>query len=162
MEQYTYTEIIANNPDIQLIEAQGQYRILLKNKVDLYSVLQELKEKYAFEVLSTLTATHENETFRVFYSLMSYSENTEATIEVCVEREEATIASVGSLWTSALWLEREVYDLFGISFTNHPDLKRILMPEDWEGHPLCKDYVIPESYGEIDNRASAITQDFNT
>lgn len=59
------------------------------------------------------------------------------------------IASVSSVWPTALWHEREVYDLSGVYFVGHPDLRRILCPEDWEGHPLRKDYVSPEEYHGI-------------
>lgn len=55
-----------------------------------------------------------------------------------------SIPSVTDLWAGADWYERELYDLFGILFTNHPDLKRILMPDDWHGHPLRKDYALTE------------------
>ena len=59
------------------------------------------------------------------------------------------LASVSGLWPTADWHEREVYDLMGIRFTNHPDMRRILCPEDWEGHPLRKDYVTPDEYQGI-------------
>ena len=59
---------------------------------------------------------------------------------------ETEIPSIAEIWRTADWHEREAYDLFGIKFSNHPDLKRILLPEDWEGHPLRKDYKTPEYY----------------
>ena len=68
-------------------------------------------------------------------------------LEVRIEFDYLThIASVTPLWRAADWHEREAYDLFGILFDNHPDMKRILLPQDWEGHPLRKDYVTPEYY----------------
>tara|TARA_Y100001970_G_scaffold51417_1_gene65074 strand:+ start:3944 stop:4525 length:582 start_codon:yes stop_codon:yes gene_type:complete len=68
-------------------------------------------------------------------------------LEVRIEVEcEIEIPSVAEIWRTADWHEREAYDLFGIKFSNHPDLKRILLPEDWEGHPLRKEYKTPEYY----------------
>ena len=63
-------------------------------------------------------------------------------VRVAVPGADARIATVSDIWPSASWPEREVFDLFGITFDNHPDLRRVLMPEDWEGHPLRKDYPV--------------------
>ena len=60
--------------------------------------------------------------------------------------QETTIPSVESLWKTANWHEREAFDMMGIKFLNHPDMKRILLPQDWEGHPLRKDYVVQDYY----------------
>ena len=68
-------------------------------------------------------------------------------LEVRIEFNYSThIPSVTPLWRAADWHEREAYDLFGILFDNHPDMKRILLPDDWKGHPLRKDYITPEYY----------------
>jgi len=71
------------------------------------------------------------------------------TVRVVVDRDDPKIPSVASLWATADWHEREAYDLMGIVFENHPDLRRILCPEDWVGHPLRKDYKYPVEYHGI-------------
>ncbi|MCK4659682.1 MAG: NADH-quinone oxidoreductase subunit C [Phycisphaerae bacterium] len=70
-------------------------------------------------------------------------------VRVVVDRDKPVIPSVSSIWPTANWHEREAYDMMGIVFENHPDLRRILCPEDWEGHPLRKDYKFPVEYHGI-------------
>jgi NADH-quinone oxidoreductase subunit C len=97
-----------------------------------------------FDYLSDLTCVHwpdEKEApFEVVYNLYSISRNERVRLKVNTNGEG--VESVTSVWPSAEWPEREVYDLFGVVFRNHPDLRRILMPPDWEGHPLRKDYPL--------------------
>jgi NADH:ubiquinone oxidoreductase subunit C len=76
----------------------------------------------------------------VFYQLLSLSGNIDLRLKVVVPDDSVVLPSVTSIWPAANWYEREVYDLFGLRFDGHPDLRRILMPEYWEGHPLRKDY----------------------
>jgi len=86
-------------------------------------------------------------TLSVYYHLDSILLKHKVTLKVSTPREEPEVESVESIWKCADWHEREVYDLFGIKFLNHPDLRRILMPYDWDaGHPLRKDYKNPEFY----------------
>ncbi|MBI5214569.1 MAG: NADH-quinone oxidoreductase subunit C [Ignavibacteriae bacterium] len=82
----------------------------------------------------------------VVYNLASMNKKHKMTIKVEVPRDKAEVPSVESVWKTANWHEREAYDLVGITFTGHPDLRRILLPTDWEGHPLRKDYKVPEYY----------------
>jgi len=82
----------------------------------------------------------------VIYHLYSTSLDHYFTIKTEVDRESPEIPSVAALWATADWHEREVYDMYGVSFKNHPDLKRILLEDDWEGFPLRKDYVAAETY----------------
>ncbi len=82
----------------------------------------------------------------VVYNFASMSKKHKITIKVEVTREKPEIPSVESIWRTADWHEREAYDLVGVIFTGHPDLRRILLPNDWEGHPLRKDYKVPEYY----------------
>jgi len=83
------------------------------------------------------------------YDLYSMQHNHWFAIKVYVDRNNPHIDTVSDLWPAAEWHEREAYDLMGINFDDHPDLRRILLPEDWEGHPLRKDYAFPREYHGI-------------
>jgi len=97
-----------------------------------------------FDYLSDLTCVHwpdnREAPFEVIYNLYSISKNERVRLKVATNGEG--VDSVTSIWPAAEWPEREVYDLFGVVFHNHPDLRRILLPPDWEGHPLRKDYPL--------------------
>jgi NADH-quinone oxidoreductase subunit C len=98
-----------------------------------------------FNYLSDLTCVHyplgPERPLEVVYNLYSISRNERVRLKAAIA-EGASIDSVTEVWPTANWMEREVYDLFGVSFRNHPDLRRILLPPDWEGHPLRKDYPL--------------------
>ncbi|MFQ5771749.1 MAG: NADH-quinone oxidoreductase subunit C [bacterium] len=85
----------------------------------------------------------------VVYSLYSFRHKHKITIRVHLPRDNPKLPSVETVWRTADWHEREVYDLFGIHFEGHRDLRRILCPDDWEGYPLRKDYVVQEYYHGI-------------
>ncbi len=86
--------------------------------------------------------------FEVVYHLYSLSHKHMIRIRAEVPEEDCSIDSVTDIWAGANWHERECYDLFGIVFNGHPDLRRILLPEDWEGHPLRKDYPLKADLGD--------------
>ena len=96
-----------------------------------------------FDYLSDLTCVHypdrTDAPFEIVYNLFSISANERIRLKV---RTTAEVESVTSVWPAANWLEREVFDLFGVRFANHPDLRRLLLPPDWEGHPLRKDFPL--------------------
>lgn len=102
-------------------------------------------EKTPFNYLSDLTCVHYPDRgdtpFEVVYNLFSISTNERVRLKVKTS-EAAAVDSVTGVWPAANWLEREVYDLFGIRFANHPDLRRLLLPPDWEGYPLRKDFPL--------------------
>lgn len=102
-------------------------------------------ESTPFNYLSDLTCVHfplrTEAPFEIVYNLYSISANERVRLKVPT-REEEGVDSVTGVWPAANWMEREVFDLFGINFRNHPDLRRILLPPDWEGHPLRKDYAL--------------------
>ena len=99
----------------------------------------------AFAFLAELTAVDFWPTeprFELVYILVSLVHRARIRVKVRVRSDDARIATVSRVWPAANWLEREVWDLFGIAFDGHPDPRRLLMPEDWEGYPLRKDYPV--------------------
>jgi NADH-quinone oxidoreductase subunit C len=80
--------------------------------------------------------------FQITYHILSHSLKSRVRIVVLLESSDASIDSIVGVWPSANFYEREVFDLFGVHFGGHPNLKRIMMPEDWQGHPLRKDYPV--------------------
>jgi NADH-quinone oxidoreductase subunit C len=80
--------------------------------------------------------------FAVVYLLHSYKNNERIRLKVWLDEDDAVVPSVTAIWSGANWLEREVYDLMGITFSGHPDLRRILLTADFEGHPLRKDFPV--------------------
>ncbi|MBI5369481.1 MAG: NADH-quinone oxidoreductase subunit C [Planctomycetes bacterium] len=82
------------------------------------------------------------ERFAVVYNLYSFSRNERFRVKAFVPEDDPAIESVAALWPAASWAEREAFDMYGIRFTGHPDLRRILMPDDYPGHPLRKDYPL--------------------
>lgn len=114
----------------------------------IVSVCGFLKFDQAFVRLSSVTAVDwypSEPRFEVVYHLHSIERKERLRLKCRVDGDTAAIDSVTSVWRSANWYEREVFDLFGIRFLNHPDLRRIMMPDDWQGHPLRKDYPITGS-----------------
>lgn len=133
---------------------RGETTVEVK-KEGLQEVLRFLKESLGFEVLMDLTGVDYStpvKRTRLVYWLHHPLHYFKIRVVAFVGREEP-VASVASLWPGAVWYERELYDLFGVSFEGHPDLKRILMPDDWQGHPLRKDYPLTEQKVTFKNQA---------
>ena len=97
----------------------------------------------AFDELHCVTAAEGKDGLELVYMLYAGSPSRALTVKVRLGSEVQEVESLAPLWRSADWLEREVYDLFGVLFLNHPDLRRILNPDDWQGHPLRKNYSHP-------------------
>jgi NADH-quinone oxidoreductase subunit C len=132
-------------PDIaiQAFTYLGQNYLILPRD-SILPIAMFLKTDLQFKLLSDLTAADypkREKRFEVVYQLYSFDRNERLRVKVPLGEQE-TIESVVPVWSGADWLEREVYDMFGIRFDHHPNLKRILLPEEWEGHPLRKDYDI--------------------
>ncbi len=109
------------------------------------SVCGFLKYDQTFVRVSTVTAVDRypaEPRFEIVYHLHSIERNQRVRLKALLPGTDPTIESVTGVWRGAGWYEREVFDLFGVRFLNHPDLRRILMPDDWEGYPLRKDYPV--------------------
>jgi NADH-quinone oxidoreductase subunit C len=113
-------------------------------------VLQVLRDQEEFNYCVDITALHypqREKQFDVIWILYSFSRNERIRVKTLITEGEI-VPSVVKIWPTANWLEREVYDMFGIRFDGHPDLKRILLPEGWKGYPLRKDYGIIQQDNE--------------
>ena len=109
------------------------------------SICGFLKYDQKFVRISTVTAVDRypaEPRFEVVYHLHSIERNERVRLKCRLRGEDPVIESVTGVWRGANWYEREVFDLFGIKFLGHPDLRRIMLPDDWEGHPLRKDYPV--------------------
>lgn len=119
------------------------------NEIDKMSVFLHDNQELQFDSLVLLSGVDEVKAnlLSVYYHIESTSIKHKIVLKVVTDRSNPEINSVTSVWKCADWHEREAYDMYGIKFTNHPDLRRILMPYDWEaGYPLRKDYENPEFY----------------
>ncbi|MBF0121826.1 MAG: NADH-quinone oxidoreductase subunit C [Candidatus Omnitrophica bacterium] len=111
------------------------------NKENLIDVARFLKDGPSeFSSLHCLTAVDRKETVEVVYHFYSFKQRIMLTVKVILPNADLVIDSLTPLWGAADWLEREVYDLFGVRFQNHHDLRRIMNPDSWTDHPLRKDF----------------------
>lgn len=133
----------------EFISYQGQPAFVAQVEA-AHDVVQTLRDIHGFDYLVDITAVHwpkRDEAFDVVYVLYSFARNERIRMKIRIkDRQKA--ASVFDLYVTANWLEREAFDMFGVEFDGHPDLRRILMPEEWTGHPLRKDCGILD----MDNR----------
>jgi len=113
----------------------------------IVDILKSLRDDYGYDMLTDITAVDYlnqgmPERFAVVYNLYSVKENIRTRVKAWVPESDPTLDRASALWRAAPWAEREVWDLMGIKFKGHPDLKRIQLPENYEGHPLRKDYPL--------------------
>ena len=118
--------------------------VIIETTPEEYKDLIDSIKNDGFEMMVDLTVVDwfrkKEPRFEVVVQFLSTSQNLRKTVKVFVKDEDLTLPSITEIYPSANFYEREAYDMFGIIFENHPDLTRILMPDDWEGHPLRKNY----------------------
>jgi NADH-quinone oxidoreductase subunit C len=142
-------------PAAHLDEFRGHTRALIPRE-SLFAVLRELKQQFDFDFLVDITCVDylyyrdAVDRFGLVYLLASTTTNERLTVRVMLNEPELSVPSATPLWEGANWLEREVYDMFGIRFEGHPDLRRLLMPEEFTAFPLRKDYPL-QGRGERHN-----------
>ena len=115
---------------------------LVVKPADVPEICRFCKSDLGFDCLINLTGIDWNKKnqIEVVYHLWSYAQRHSFVLKVQLDRAAPSVPSIESVWKSADWLEREQYDLLGIDFPGHPDLRRIMLPDDWVGHPLRRDY----------------------
>jgi len=120
----------------------------LRVRADEWRATAERLRADGFDFLQNLTAVDwiKQDRIELVYHLWSYASRQERVVKIDLPRAQPEAPSVADVWRAADWYEREQFDLLGVVFTGHPDLRRILMPADWVGHPMRKDYVEAASY----------------
>ena len=129
---------------LDVVEFRDETTVTVR-KEDVVAICSFLKKEVGYNFLTDLCGVDylgKTPRFMVVYQLYNISTKERLRLKVPVEESDATVDTVSGVWSTANWHERECWDLMGISFNNHPDLRRILMAEDWEGHPLRKDYPV--------------------
>lgn len=138
-------------PEVEVIKGEVGDSVCLipaEKNVEILTYLNEDPD-LAFDSLMTIAGADSGLTLWVVYPLHSFKHLHKIIVKAVLPREDAEIGSVVKLWAAAEILEREVYDLYGIKFIGHPDLRRILNPPDWEGWPGRKDFEFPMDYQGI-------------
>ena len=134
----------------EMIEFRGDVSLVISSE-KIVEACQALHDDFDFDVLAAESAVDYwpelAPRFHVIYQLYSMSKNVYVGLRVPLDGNAPSLSSVTGVYPNANWHEREIWDMFGIRFDGHPDLRRIIMPYEWEGHPLRKDY--PLGYEEV-------------
>ena len=129
----------------EVVEGHGEVTIVVPREA-IIDACAFLRDEHGFNLLADLCAAdrgpEEDPRFEVNYHLFSITHHNRLRLKVLLSEDDPHVATVTSLWKTADWHERETYDLFGVIFDGHPDLRRILLPSDFDGHALRKDYPL--------------------
>ncbi len=131
------------NGKLDNVPGQDNLTILKLKDKKLIKKLSWLIKEY-FDILYSLAVVDYSPVFELNYVFSNYENSDILVVKVEIEEKDLSINSITEIFDSANWEEREAYDLFGINFNGHPDLRRILLPEDWPGHPLRKDFKVDD------------------
>ena len=123
------------------ITEEANTQCLILESKDIKNACRFLKENLSFEQLACISAIDYKDKFAIAYNLYSYTTREKITLKVFLDKNNPSVESITPLWSAANWHEREAFDMMGITFTGHPDLRRILLPDDWQGYPLRKEYT---------------------
>ncbi len=138
-------QVLQEQASATVEESLGEVHVFV-DASRIVDVLTFLRDQHEFSLLSALTAVdywpEQKPRFHVIYQLTSLTQNLSIQLRVPVGAEHPRVPSATTVFMSANWREREIQDMFGIEVEGHPDPRRILMPADWEGHPLRKDYPL--------------------
>jgi NADH-quinone oxidoreductase subunit C len=154
-EKPTINALVARFSKVKSSEFRQQTRAVVPAE-DVYSALKFLQHERGFDLLVDITCVDylnyrgATDRFGLVYILTNTKMNERLIVRTFLNEPDLSVPSVTSLWEGANWLEREVWDMFGISFGGHPDLRRILLPEEFEAFPLRKDYPL-QGRGERHN-----------
>lgn len=139
------TDAILGKYTSELKIFRGEFTLMVKAE-DIPGICQLLRDDHEFQLLGSLTAVDdwpvETPRFHVSYQIHNIKEKISLRIRASLSGSNPSIPTIEHIYRNANWHEREIFDMFGIHFEGHPDLRRILMPYDWEGHPLRKDYPL--------------------
>lgn len=148
--------------DARAEEFRGQITLILPSD-RIVDACQTLRDDFGFDFLEVETAVDywpkQNPRFHIVYQLYSIQKQLRIGLRVPISGQRPSLPSLSGLYANANWREREIWDMFGIHFEGHPDLRRILMPHDWEGHPLRKDYPLGYEEVQFSFNAEEIDQD---
>lgn len=158
---------LKNQYNIDIIESNFETNLekkIIVPKDNFLNVVCKIKD-FGFDMLKLITSIDYKDYFSIVYHFLSINKNISLEAHVKLNKDTSenlpTIDSLLNIYKSANWLEREVYDLMGIKFLGHTELRRILLPLDWEGYPLRKDYVMPNEYHGITKHDNKIENQEN-